>query len=87
MHIDLGDVCAGGCCNCKIPFYIYKHDEDEPGKHVGEIVKIWGGLTSELFTAADTFMVKYPEGSDTNTKANLIGATLMINQLFFEAQK
>jgi len=81
------DPCAEGCCNCKIPFYLYKPDKDEPGQHVGKIIKVWGGLAKELFADADTFMVEYPEGITNEAKANLLGATFMINQLYFESQK
>ena len=79
--------CAEGCCNFKIPFYIYKANNDNDGEHVGKIVKVFGGMGKELFSDADTFMVEYPEGISTEVKTNLLGATFMINQLYFEGQK
>lgn len=81
------DCCAGGCCSMKIPFYIYDPAQDEPGKHLGEITKVWGGLSKELLTDADTFIIKYPTNADATTKANLLGSTFLINQLFFESQE
>lgn len=81
------DVCAGGCCSCKIPFYLYDPAQDEPGKHVGEITKVFGGLKKELFTDADTFKIIYPPNIDGAMKANLLGSTFLINQLFFEGQQ
>ena len=54
------------------------------GKQVGEIVKLWPGLGNELFTNAHKFEVRFPKGSDGGTKARLLGATFLINQLFFE---
>ena len=76
--------CYTGCCSCRIPFHVY-----EPGKgqEVGSIVKVWGGLGSEVFTDADRFEVKFPAGADGSTKARLLGMTFMLNQLFFEQQK
>ena len=78
------DVCAEGCCNFKIPFYVYAVDKDEPGAHVGKIVKVWGGMARELFSEADTFVCEFPEGASDETKANLLGATFMLNAVYFE---
>lgn len=93
--------CAQGCCNCRIPFYIYPPNgteeqkflspgsaevPDMPGVPDAQICKIFRGLGTELFTDADTFEVKCPEDADANDKARLIGATLILNQLFFEKQ-
>jgi len=94
------NVCAEGCCSCRIPFYFYppngKDDEvlistgstpspAAPGETPkAQITKIWTGLGQELFTDADTFECKCPDGADAGKKARIIGATLLINQLFFE---
>merc|ERR1712139_326000 len=51
-----------------------------------QICKIWSGLATELFTDADTFEVKAPDGSSWQQKSRLIGATLLLNQVFFEGQ-
>ena len=81
------DCCAEGCCSCRFPFYLFppgsKGTKDE---QVGSIVKIWTGLSKELFTDADNFEVKFPVNADAESKARLIGATFFINQLFFENQ-
>lgn len=81
------DICAAGCCSCKIPFYLYEPNQDEPGKHVGEICKVYGGARKEIFTDADTFNIKYPPNIDGTMKANLLGSTFLLNQLFFEGQQ
>lgn len=52
-----------------------------------QITKIWSGLGAELFSDADTFELKAPDGADPGAKARLIGATLLVNQVFFESQK
>ena len=49
------DLCAEGCCSCRIPFYIYPPGQHDTGTQVGKIVKVWGGIAKELFTDADTF--------------------------------
>jgi len=95
--------CAQGCCNCRIPFYIYKAGAGEEGilyapgaakypncktEHPeAQITKIWSGMYNEFLTDADKFEIKCPDGADTGDKARLIAATLMLNQVFFEKQK
>jgi len=76
------DCFAEGCYNCRIPFYIYNNEADEV--HDGKIVKVWTGLTSELFTDADNFELDFPAKADAATKATLLGAVFLLNQLFFE---
>lgn len=78
--------CAEGCCNCKVPFYIYPTEGDKD-KEVGKITKVWGGMAKEMFTDADTFETDFPEGVDAQTKARILGAVFMINQVFFESSK
>merc|ERR1711865_48708 len=94
--------CAEGCCNCRIPFYLYPPEGDDNSNLIAtgatcaegvdppakaQICKIWSGFTSELFTDADTFEVKCPDDADHVKKAVLIGTTLMINQVFFEGNR
>lgn len=79
--------CAEGCCNCRIPFYIYTPGKGDEKRQVGKIVKIWSGMGNELFTDADKFELEYPPGADPSAKATLLGATFLLNTLFFERQK
>jgi hypothetical protein len=72
--------CKLGCC--RIPFYLYKPDDSS--HQVGKIVKVWGGLATELFTDADKFECHFPEASTPNEKAIILGGVFLINQLFFE---
>jgi len=90
-YCDQGQGC---CCSCRIPFYVYLSDM---GLHaskggtlslddqVGEITKVWGGMRNEVLSA-DKFECTFPATSDPASKARLLAATLMINQLFFEGQ-
>ena len=48
---------------------------DASDKEVGKIVKVWSGLSKELFTDADNFEVTFPEGCSSGQKVNLVGAT------------
>jgi hypothetical protein len=74
------DVChkvggQGGCCSCKTPFQI----NDLEGVEQGYIMKEWRGLGAEALTDANTFTIKFPEGSDTKMKASLLGTTFMLD--------
>merc|ERR1712039_658044 len=75
---------AEGCCNCKVPFYIYlPGTPPTDGNQVGKIVKHWRGLGSEIFTDATSFQVEFPLNSSVETKARLMGITYFVNILFF----
>jgi len=88
--------CAQGCCNCRVPFMIHDKEDKEipstgstkvPGETsepMAQICKVWSGFMKEAFTDADTFELKAPDGASSEAKARLIGATLMINQIYFE---
>jgi hypothetical protein len=77
------NICAGGCCKCRVPFEIYD-SEDKP---VGEITKIWGGLSKEVLTDADTFETVFPPTADPAAKARVMAAVFLINQIFFETSE
>jgi len=51
---------------------------------VGKITKQWAGLLREAFTDADHFGVTFPMDLDVNIKAVLLGATFLIDFMFFE---
>jgi len=91
--------CAQGCCNCRIPFFFYKDPSvEEPLKATGavntapgaegvadaQITKVWVGLKKECLTTADSFEFKSPDDASDEAKMRLLGATIMIDQLFFE---
>jgi hypothetical protein len=70
--------CVGGMCvnifaeglfNCRIPFYVFPPGvEQEKGNEVGSIVKIFGGLSTELFTDADKFEVRLELPSEQTSR-------------------
>ncbi|MCX5785272.1 MAG: phospholipid scramblase-related protein [Elusimicrobia bacterium] len=60
-------------------FKISKNDIE-----TGEIVKKWSGLGKEVFTDADNFSVKFPQGANEEQKAVLLGALFLIDMVYFE---
>ncbi len=71
-----------GCCNCKVPFYVY----NPQNKQVGEITKVWtfANAVTALFADAHTFELKPPANADAAAKARLLAATMLVNQIFFQ---
>lgn len=89
MPSCMGGICvdcmAEGCCNCKIPFYIFKPGVPlVRGQESGKIIKLWRGLGTEVFTDAASFQVDFPEDAEPASKARLLGTTMFINIQFFE---
>ncbi|XP_065360481.1 phospholipid scramblase 1-like [Calliphora vicina] len=54
------------------------------GGNVGKICKQWSGLAREIFTDADFFGITFPLDLDVRMKAVLLGATFLIDAMFFE---
>ncbi|XP_017863927.1 PREDICTED: phospholipid scramblase 2 isoform X3 [Drosophila arizonae] len=54
------------------------------GAKVGKISKQWSGLAREVFTDADFFGITFPLDLDVRMKAVLLGATFLIDAMFFE---
>ena len=89
MPSCMGGVCvdcmAEGCCNCKIPFYIFPPGSSGArGEEIGKIVKLWRGMKTEVFSDAASFNLEFPKGIDPSSKARLLGSTMFVNMLFFE---
>lgn len=82
------DIFAEGVCNCRIPFYAFEPGaKGEKGEEKGSIVKVWSGLSKELFTDADNFEVDFPIGSDAATRSRFFAALFLLNQLYFERSR
>ena len=78
------DCCAEGCCNCRIPIYIYvPGGSGATGTQIGKLVKVWAGLANELFTEAHTVEVEFPVDSSPDAKERILGGALLMNQVFF----
>lgn len=74
--------CSGVCCTCDYPFEILPvHGSGEP---IGRITKQYSGFTKEAFTDATNFSVTFPKDLDVKMKGVLLGATFLIDIMFFE---
>jgi len=83
------DICAEGLCNCRVPFYLY--DLDKTGDHDdndvrGKIVKVWAGLLN-TFLDVHKFELEFPVNVDADEKARIVGATFLINEIYFHEEK
>ncbi|XP_060060279.1 phospholipid scramblase 3 isoform X3 [Erinaceus europaeus] len=76
---------VGPCCTCgcgtDTNFEVKTPDES---RSVGRISKQWGGLLREALTDADDFGLQFPMDLDVKVKAVLLGATFLIDYMFFE---
>jgi len=52
-----------------------------------QINKVWSGFKKECCSDADNFQVVFPATADNDTKANLLGANILIDFTFFETHK
>lgn len=58
--------------------------ENAGGIAVGEIAKQWRGFCAEALTDTDTFRIEFPDNIDVTQKALLVGATMLVDYMFFE---
>jgi len=70
----VGPFCTFSLCG-DVQFQLFTSDES---KQVGKITKQWSGLAREIFTDADHFGINFPQETDVNIKAVLIGACFLI---------
>ncbi|XP_054989106.1 phospholipid scramblase 3 isoform X1 [Sorex araneus] len=68
-------------CGTDTNFEVKTPDES---RSVGRISKQWGGLLREALTDADDFGLQFPLDLDVRMKAVLLGATFLIDYMFFE---
>lgn len=95
------ETCCGGCCIvCKcgkggapaVPFYFWNplNPEEKIGAaQVGQepqITKVWAGMKKECCSTADNFAVFFPQGSTPERKAGILGATMLVDFVFFEGR-
>jgi hypothetical protein len=64
----------------------YCQIENQAGIAVGEISKQWRGCGVETLTDMDTFKIEFPDNCDLATKSLLLGATMLVDYMFFEKQ-
>jgi hypothetical protein len=75
------NICAEGLCD--IPFYVFPPESGTTKEEkVGYITKILGGSINTI--DATKFEVEFPPAATPDSKARLLGALFLINQIFFE---
>ncbi|XP_072035490.1 phospholipid scramblase 2-like [Amphiura filiformis] len=77
-------LCQTICCQADLDFKVYAKDGVTV---VGNIAKQWAGAVKECFTKVSNFGVQFPMDLDVKMKAMLIGATMLIEYLYIEAQQ
>ena len=86
-HGTCVDWCAEGICTFRVPFYLFAPGVQQvKGNENGKVVKVWTGLTKELFTDADNLEVDFPKESNENARVRIMGSSFLINQLYFEGK-
>jgi hypothetical protein len=82
------DCCSQGLGNCSQPYYIYVPGKEGEGEQVGEIARVWAdSVIQEIFSGTENFKLRFPVDVDAACKTRLLGATFLINQLFFEGRQ
>uniref|UniRef100_H2ZPC5 Phospholipid scramblase n=1 Tax=Ciona savignyi TaxID=51511 RepID=H2ZPC5_CIOSA len=73
---------SGPCCTCDFDFVV--STTDDSATPVGKITKQYSGFVKEAFTNATNFSVTFPMDLDVKMKAVLLGASLLIDFMYFE---
>ena len=76
-----GPICTTSICGSDVEFKVCSPDGST---EVGKISKQWSGFLREGFTDADTFGINFPIDLDVRMKAVLLGASFLIDFIFFE---
>lgn len=73
--------CQTICCTGDVNFEVKGTDGVS---EVGRISKQWGGFVREVVTKADNFNCTFPKDMDVKMKANVLGASFLIDYMHFE---
>mmetsp|Transcript_29077 Transcript_29077/g.45575 ORF Transcript_29077/g.45575 Transcript_29077/m.45575 type:complete len:271 (-) Transcript_29077:243-1055(-) len=82
-HLDRSEHCV------YIPFYIRDPESKATlpssveGKEA-QIKKVWSGMSKECCSDADNFQVLFPQAANSMQRANLLGATMLLDFAFYE---
>uniref|UniRef100_A0A6P4EKH5 Phospholipid scramblase n=1 Tax=Drosophila rhopaloa TaxID=1041015 RepID=A0A6P4EKH5_DRORH len=81
---DLALRIEGPMCFCSVCCNVDFNVVSLTGDNVGRISKKWSGLGREFLTDADMFGITFQKNMDVSLKAVLLGATFLIDFMFFE---
>jgi hypothetical protein len=73
-----------GCCKCCTR--TFKLGIKRDGTEVGEIKKLDKGFFAEARNDDDNFIVKFPTATTPEQRVNLLGATFLLNMVYFEGR-
>ncbi|XP_007086391.1 phospholipid scramblase 2-like [Panthera tigris] len=73
--------CMLSSCLKDLDFNLLSLDEEIV---LGKISKKWAGFMRELFTNADKFGIQFPLNLDVKIKALMLGASFLIDYMYFE---
>lgn len=76
----------GECCYCACCVDVHFPVMDASGQEIGRIIKHWGGIR-EMFGGVNDFRVQFPPELDIFKKTLLLGATFLIDFVYFERNK
>ena len=74
----------GPCCHFSCCDDVTFRALDTEGGAVATISKKWMGCFKETLTDADNFVIDFNEGLDIETKVLIVGATFLIDMMYFE---
>lgn len=74
---------TGPCVTCGCTDRVFEIT-DLNGTKCGAITKKWTGFLKESYTDADNFNVTFPLDLDVKLKAVIVGATFLVDFMFFE---
>lgn len=82
-----GNPCGKGCCRFSFRFYEPGESTGGDADYKGTILVKPKSLATELFTDANAFDLKFPDGASAAVKGMFIGTTIFFNSIFFEGQQ
>jgi len=77
---DVNGPCCVCCSDTEYPI------SNTGGVDVGAITWLWNGCAKQAFTDSDSFGVRFPAGSSLQTRALVLGATMLLDFIYFEKQ-
>jgi len=77
---DVNGPCLVCCSDTEYPI------SDSGGNEVGAITWLWNGCAKQAFTDSDSFGVRFPSGANLQQRALTLGATMLLDFIYFEKQ-
>jgi len=75
----------GKCSSTKFFIYDGQSSSSNRDESVGSIIRVVPGMATGMFTDADSFDIEFPPNATPNEKLMILGATFMIDLIYFES--